>query len=229
MGTVQFCQPASQQIGDNMSDTTQDMDTQDMDTHDMDTRDMDTHDTDTNTNHDTNNRDFQNSDIQPGNTKGRVRRVDNKRYVSHEDMVTATDNAPPQDTPETDTETVLQARFGQVATDILGSVLSQAGVTDTATNHADTASNHTVHNALSRREVAAAKARQMRLNAARAFLSEGKLTNAKQRLFDILDSAPESPEADTAAELLLGLAAHYENIGQTRWALDLYDDLARYG
>lgn len=185
--------------------------------------DTDIHDTDTH--NDINNQDGQ--DTHKDQPKGRVRRVGSNQLTGFNN--TASDLDHPQDAPQADSKAVLQARVEHVATDILASVLSQAGVTDTATNHADTASNHTVHNALSRREVAAAKARQMRLKAARAFLSEGKLTNAKQRLFDILDSAPESPEADTAAELLLGLAAHYENIGQIRWALDLYDDLARYG
>jgi len=125
---------------------------------------------------------------------------------------------------------VLQARVERVATGILDSVLGQTGVTDTAsmTEPAVHASN-TNPKPINRRELAAAKARQMRLNSAREFLRTGKLINAKQRLFDILESAPDSTEADTALELLLELAAHYETIGQTRWALDLYDDIARYG
>lgn len=177
--------------------------------------------------------------------KGRVRRVSKKQQDTELTDNETADNgmansatesvAEASDTDNTSVdktsvdETVLHARVEQVATGILDSVLGQTGMV--ASNASSTNSTEAGANQkpVNRRELAAIKARQMRLNSARAFLQTGKLINAKQRLFDILESAPDSTEADMALEMLLELAAHYETIGQSRWALDLYDDIARYG
>lgn len=182
----------------------------------------------------------QEDNSQENGKKGRVRRVSKKQQdaeltdaelTDNETVDSATDKvneASDADQPSVD-ETVLQARVEQVATGILDSVLGQTGAVASNTTPAANAEASTNPKPVNRREIAAAKARQMRLNSARAFLQTGKLINAKQRLFDILDSAPDSAEADMALEMLLELAAHYETIGQSRWALDLYDDIARYG
>ena len=173
--------------------------------------------------------------------KGRVRRVSKKQQNTETTDSNATEargvaeaagasqTPAPKDTDNAGDEAVLPARVDQVATDILGTVLAQTGVTDAVRDTEAVRDTSATTKPVNRRELAAAKARQMRLNSAREFLQTGKLINAKQRLFDILNSAPNSPEADTATDMLLELAAHYETIGQSRWALDLYDDIARYG
>lgn len=167
-----------------------------------------------------------------GTTKGRVRRISEKKQDAETTHNTATDNVTNRvddtDTNESESavdtmhDETLQAHVEQVATGILDGVLGQSGIVNAAKN------NPPAQQPLSRGELAAARARQMRLNMAREFMKTGKLLSAKQRLVDILDSAPHSAEADVAIELLLELAAHYESLGQSRWALDLYDDIARY-
>lgn len=184
-------------------------------------------------------------------TKGRVRRISKKEQntetnnTANNNLTNDVDDTDTDDTDTDDTDTnepegvasttttetandetdeTLQAHAEHVATGILEGVLAQSGIVNTVKD----TDNLSAKKLLSRRDLAAARARQMRLNMAREFMQAGKLLNARQRLFDILDSAPNSPEADAAIELLLELAAHYESLGQTRWALDLYDDIARY-
>jgi len=176
-------------------------------------------------------------------TKGRVRRISKKEKTpetttndtTHAVNETATKDTNTNGGKDTDTnesestvgpmdDDTLQAHAEQVATGILDGVLGQSGIV----NNIREADNPTAKKSIGRRDLAAARARQMRLNMAREFMKAGKLLSAKQRLLDILHSAPNSSEADAAIELLLELAAHYESLGRTRWALDLYDDIARY-
>ncbi|MDZ7705673.1 MAG: hypothetical protein U5L04_14465 [Trueperaceae bacterium] len=71
----------------------------------------------------------------------------------------------------------------------------------------------------------AARARQLKLDAARGWVAQRKYNGAAQWLIELVEEAPTTPEAETARNLLLDIAAAHEAAGRTRLALDLYDKM----
>jgi hypothetical protein len=163
--------------------------------------------------------------------KGRVRRVRKKTTPTLVD--TSTNIAADQDTQDThqanatasEESAVVPAAMAQALTaNLIEDVIEDVADATTTPAHAPDVSPAPIN----RREFAAARARRMRLTSAKDWLAQGKLNSGKQRLFELMASAPSSPEAAEAETLLLELAARYEASGKSRLALQLYDELARY-
>lgn len=72
-----------------------------------------------------------------------------------------------------------------------------------------------------------AKAREIKLRTALASLAEGKLATAAGGLFDLYSERPLTPEGSLAGDKLVEIAEGYENGGQMRLAIELYEKLAR--
>lgn len=75
------------------------------------------------------------------------------------------------------------------------------------------------------KERLAARARQLKLDAARGWVAQRKYNGAAQWLIELVEEAPTTPEAETARTLLLDIAAAHEAAGRTRLALGLYDKM----
>ncbi|MEM7735787.1 MAG: hypothetical protein AAF267_08340 [Deinococcota bacterium] len=170
---------------------------------------------------------------EPTSKKGRVRRVRKNQPEVQEDASEVTSEA--ADTSNPDTQEDASVTSANVASVETVAAMATNLVEDMIDDVVDTVAGRTAEPAqqpapqpLNRRQLAATKARQMRLTTAKDWLNQGKLTNAKQRLFEILASAPNSAESAEAEELILDLAARYEASGKSRLALELYDKLARY-
>ncbi|MEM6429156.1 MAG: hypothetical protein AAF708_07935 [Deinococcota bacterium] len=168
--------------------------------------------------------------------KGRVRRVRKKQTPSDAAdavNVDVTDTGASDDDASSGNEADVRETISEVASEPTSNLVEDMiehvvdNVVDSVAAKARQQSSQGLKG-LNRRELAAAKARQMRLKSAQAWLNQGKPSSAKQSLFELIASAPSSAEAAEAETLLLELAARYEANGKSRLALELYDELARY-